>query len=339
MTSTPQVKRHHHQVSQFYLARFASPKTGQVWNYDKVASEAWPRSVEDTAVESHLYSFTMGDGQRNTELEDVIARTESRAAPLLQRVCGGEELSGSDREAFASFVALTFVRTNAFRRLYAELFGNIKMARDYIIASDDEIFETQMVRFQADCGPISEEQKRKLRADMLDPSQYTILVDREYTLRALKHHDQLAPLISSMKWTIMEAPEGDWRFIASDNPVVQWIPPEHRPPFGGRGGFRHQHTEVHFPLSPTLCWVGHWRQEMPWCCDTTTEWVKQTNRITAEAAERFLYSHVEREGLRKLAKKYVSSQLSIHMGGGPASNNRAEIKVVRSLSRSASTNK
>ena len=331
MTETVQIKKRHHQVPRFVLERFASPLTGKVWNYDKQAGRVWPASLEDTACERHLYSVTMDDGQHNTDIEDAISRIENVAAPLSEQILSGEELSGQGWNNFASFVAIMYVRTNAFRRLYAELHGNIKMMREYRVASDDSLFESQMERFQADRGKISDDQKQELRSTMLDPSNYIFLVDREYTIKALGYHDQLAPLLSSMEWTIMIAPKGDWRFITSDNPVVQWVPPQHHHPFRGTGGFRNRHAEVIFPLSPDQCWVGHWLKGAPRRLETTAEWVKQTNRITAGSAERFLYSHIHRLGILRLAKKYADSQPMIQMGG-PGPVKKAEIRVVRSLS-------
>jgi Protein of unknown function (DUF4238) len=64
MTGTSQTKKRHHQIPEFYLKRFAAPVTGQVWNYDKQKGQTWPASVDNTAVESHLYSVTGDDGQQ-----------------------------------------------------------------------------------------------------------------------------------------------------------------------------------------------------------------------------------------------------------------------------------
>ena len=192
------------------------------------------------------------------------------------------------------------------------------------------LFESTLERFQADCGKITDDQKQKLRSTMLDPSDYIFQVDREYTLKALGVHDQLAPLLSSMEWTIMEVPKGNWCFITSDNPVVHWVLPQYHHPFRGMGGLKNKHPELLFPLSPNLCWVGHWLKGAPSKLETTVEWVKQTNRITAGFAERFIYSQVENSRILRLAKKYAASQPVIQMGR-PGPDRRAEIRVVRSL--------
>jgi len=332
MAEEGQIKKRQHHVPRFVLRRFASPLTGNIWNYDKQTGRVWLASIEDTACERHLYSITMDDGQHNTDIEDLISKIENIAAPLYERIIAGEVLSGQERYNFSSFLAIMFVRTNAFRRLYAELHGNMKMVRDYIIASDDTLFESQMEQFQADRGEITEDQKQRLRSAMLDPSDYTFQIDREYTLKALTCHDQLAPLFTSMTWTVMEAPKGTQHFITSDNPLLQWVPPQFHHPFRGTGGFKNKHAEAIFSLSPNQCWVGHWLKGAPNRLETTVEWVKQTNRITAVSAERFLYSHVESSGILLLAKKYAASQSMVQMAG-PGPKKKAEIKVVRTLSQ------
>ncbi len=116
-----------------------------------------------------------------------------------------------------------------------------------------------------------------------------------------------------------------------DNPVVHWVPPHYHHPFRGTDGLKNKHAELLFPLSPNLCWVGHWLKGAPNKLETTVEGVKQRNRITAGFAERFLYSQVESSRILRLAKKHIASQPMIQMGR-PGPDRKAEIRVVRSLS-------
>ena len=117
-----------------------------------------------------------------------------------------------------------------------------------------------------------------------------------------------------MEWTIIEAPTGDWCFITSDNPVVHWVPPQISSSVQRHGRVEEEHAELLFPLSPNLCWVGHWLKGAPNKLETTVEGVKHRNRITAGFAERFLYSQVESSRILRLAKKHVASQPMIQMG-------------------------
>ena len=258
-----------------------------------------------------------------------MCKIEAAAAPLFEALVAGDRLADHQRYDFASFLALMFVRTNFFRRIFAETYGNVRMLQDYLIASDDSAFESQMERFQEARGKISEEAKQKLRARMLDPSDYVIQISRESTLKALESHGRLVPLFYSMEWSVLCAPDGAF-FITSDNPLLQWVPPEHHHSFYGTGGFRNRHAEAILSLSPTHSLVGHWQVGMPKLFATTTERVEFTNELIAGAAERFLYSHVESKSVSDLAKQHVSSQRTVTIHG-PGPEKKAEIKVVRSF--------
>ena len=258
-----------------------------------------------------------------------MSKIETAAAPLFNILIEGGSLSDSQRYDLANFFALAFVRTNSFRRMYAEFYSEYRMLRNYLVASNDSAFELQMERFQQARGKISEEAKQRLRAHMIDPSDYIIQVSHEYTLQALACHGRLVPLFYTMNWSILYAPEDSF-FITSDNPLLQWVPPQYHHSFYGSGGFRSRHAEAIMTLSPHYCWVGHWREDMPRRFVTVNERVEFTNELIAVSAERFLYSHTEDKSILALAKQYAKSQKTFHFEGqGPAK--KAEIKVVRSL--------
>ena len=311
------------------MENFISDKN-QVWNYEKQTGRVWSASAENTCCENYLYSLTADDGQRIHDIDDAITRIEDTAAPLFQPLVSGEELSDSQRYDFANFLALMFVRTNFFRRIYAELYANRRMLRDYLIASEDSVFESHMEGFQAARGKIPDEEKQKLRALMLDPSDHILQISQEFTLNALECHGKLVPLFYSMKWVILYAPRGVF-FVTSDNPLLQWVPPKHHHSLYGTGGFRNKYSEAILTLSPTHCLVGHWREDMPKVFEASTERVEFTNELIAASAERFLYSHVKSDSLLALAKQHADSQRVIHMGGGP--EKKAEIRVVRNKSK------
>lgn len=325
MTDRKQSNKSQHQVPRFYLDKFAS-SNGQVWNYEKQTGGVWSASSENTSCENYLYSITADDGRRIHDIDDAITRIEDTAAPLFKPLIEGDELPRHQRQEFASFLALMYVRTNLFRRLFAEVHGNKRMLRNYLIASDDSVFESQMEGFQAATGRISDEEKQKLRVLMLDPSEHVLQVSQEYTLKALECHDSLVPMFYSMKWTILYAPSGIC-FITSDNPLLQWVHPKYHNSLYGTGGFRNRQAEAILTLSPTHCFVGHWHENLPKLCETDAERVETTNELIAASAERFLYSHVKSESLLALAKRHADSQRVIHMGGGP--EKKAEITVVR----------
>lgn len=211
--------------------------------------------------------------------------------------------------------------------MFAELYANRRMLQDYLIASDDSAFESQMERFQAAKGEISDEEKQELRAIMLDPSDHVFQISQEYTLKALECHGKLVPLFYSMKWSILYPPKEAF-FVTSDNPLLQWVSPKHHHSLYGTGGFRNKYSEAILTLSPVHCLVGHWQENVPKVFEASNDRVEFTNELIAASAERFLYSHVQSESLLTLAKQHVDSQRIIHMCG-PGPEKKAEIAVVR----------
>jgi len=320
-------KKRHHHIPRFYLQRFASLRDrDEISTYDQQSGEAWSSTVENTAVEKHLYSVRMPDGKRNTELEDLLAKIEGVAAPLLDKLLRDYQLDGEDRARFASFVAMMYVRTNAYRRGFAELQGQGLQSIMYANAAHERAFHSSVKRYEKDVRLLTEEEKCQLRDDMLDPSRFILSIPREATLLALGTHDQLVPVIHEMTWTLLDCPKNR-SLITSDNPVVMWLPPQHHDP--GRGaGFLHPKIEVTIPLSPNVCWFGHWRKPARNALQVSTEQTKELNRLRAIFAERYLYGSRFDEGIRRLAVKYRGMRQRVQVSGfGP--KKRAKIQIHR----------
>ena len=130
-------KKGHHRISKFYLRGFTAPGPAgpeTVWTYDKKGGEPRPSLVENTAIETHLYSITDDSGERLTDAEDLISSIESNAAAPLRDLLTQGTLNGPDRAKFASFLAMTYVRTDAFRRIMAEGFISLFQTKNFVLA-------------------------------------------------------------------------------------------------------------------------------------------------------------------------------------------------------------
>jgi hypothetical protein len=135
-------------------------------------------------------------------------------------------------------------------------------------------------------------------------------VDREATLRVIGLHDDLVPLFFDMNWTLLSVPEGRF-LITSDNPMSQLVPASR----GLRGhGIRDVEVEMTMPLSPSVCWMGHWREDMPKAERVSVEGTKELNRLRAFFAERFLFADRYGAGIQRLARKYRDDKPRTHIG-------------------------
>lgn len=317
----------HHQISRFYLEGFAegTPRR-HVWAYDKHSGAVRHATAKETGFEKHLYSVTNDDGSRITAVEDWIAGVEDKAAPILAKIVRNDRITDQERADFASFLALMYVRTNSFRRQWAEAHGQMLQTHMYALAKHDGAWKTFIRMYETERGPLAPELRERLRQYMIDTSKYIIAYPKERTLRALQLHDTILEHIFDMKWTFIHAPTNHF-FITSDAPLTKVLPPEHARPFTG-AGFANRHIEVTCPLTANLCWFGHWRKEVEPYVVADEALSANLNGIRAVYAERYLYASCEDEGVKALAQEFRHSQeRMVVQGYGP--DQQAEVKVTR----------
>lgn len=306
-------KKKHHEIPRFYLKEFATPKDEILWVYDMKEGTVRASRVGDTAFQKHLYSVTLEDGSRLTEIEDLLSKIESDAAPVLRRFMAGEKIRGQDRAKLASFFSIMFVRTDAFRQQFAEAMVKMNQVTMNFTGRHDRAFKSFIEGYVAKNGPLSSTEQEKFREAMLsDQSKLAVTVDKDWTLLSLGAHDKIVEVIYDMEWSLIFAHDAQC-FITSDNPVVREVFSRNRHPFYG-GGFTDPNIEVSFPLSPKLCWLGHWNKEMPKIGPISKQATKETNSLRAMYARRFLYSNERDGGISRLAAKYSTISPGIHVG-------------------------
>jgi len=101
--------RGHHYVPQFYLRSFANAR-GQLLVERRDRSKSYFTTVKCAAKRHDFYKMET-DGGDSFAVEKALGKVEDLAAPVLKRMIAGSLPSNEDeREAFASFVALQFLR-------------------------------------------------------------------------------------------------------------------------------------------------------------------------------------------------------------------------------------
>jgi Protein of unknown function (DUF4238) len=253
-----------------------------------------------------------------------MSKIDNRAASLYDRLLGVARIIGQDRADLACFFALMFVRTDSFRRQYAKMSVNQTQLKLQATAAHDGAFANFVSRFKANRDSISAEEKTKMRDAMRKCNEFTVSVSKDWSVRALRLHDTLAPLLYDMQWTIMRANPPDY-FITSDNPLVKALPDRYRDPFSGEG-FANRRIEVTLPLSSDRCLLAHWHKGPPGTFDLRRQDVKAANRVRAIFAERFLFSHKCDAGVERLAAKYRTTRPSVQLGFGADEYSEVELR-------------
>lgn len=320
MTDNSQTKKRHHQIPQFYLRHFASPGTDQIWNYDKRDGRVFRTSILNTACETHLYSVPNEDGSRNTEIENLLSDIEGKAAAQYPGLLTGTIPTGQQKADLASFLASMCVRTNSYRRAYAETHGHAFQEYMYKTAHDEKAFNEMVERQNISRGsPLSTVEKEAYRQSMLDPSGLVIEIDRTWTLKAIGLHDGLMKAFRNMNWALLRAPK-DWVFITSDAPVIMANCPDPKQ-------IRFSKTvQVSFPLSSEVCLLVNWPGNARTHLEAFPHYLRKLNSLQAAHAERFLFAPIESSMLKKLAAKYQHERHRVGpTAAGPS--RRAEIVV------------
>ena len=292
----------HHTVQRFHLAQFVgyAPK-GHVWIYDNRTGV--PRSAipENVSVENNFYSFERKDGTWDNVLDDWITNVEGKATPVYTKLLEGKIPPYSqDKYDFAQYLALTYVRTRAARRMSAETIGQMMQVRHYAHAGNPKVFEASVARYEKDTGKVlTPEAKAGLKQTLLDPSRFTLVLPKELSFSAFHVLDDLTDIFVRTHWSLVDA--GSGFYITSDNPLLRIVPGQ---PPRRDWGFRHKTMEVTFPLSPRRMLVL--THEKPpaerWIASKGS--VSEQNEGRALRCEFELYCHLEHKLISKLSAHF-----------------------------------
>jgi hypothetical protein len=327
---SPSPKRQHFNPILHLKHFVGSAPKGQVWTYDAQTGSVRPATPANTAVQSHFYSVERDDGSMDTTIEEFLSEVESRAAPIYEGLLQGQipTRESQARVQFANFLALMHVRTPAMRRMAGEVIGRDLQIRAYASSRDQRAFDAMVERAEKNgfVQPLNQDQRKRLRQDLADPSGYAMQVPKERTLSILGAADKLTPLLANMTWSVVAPMTGF--FITTDNPLIRDVDPKTRHPIYGDHGFANKTAEVIFSLSPARLLFMSWNTKAQAFGVFEREHVDGINQALAAHSDRFLYSPTREKRLQDLAAKFKDSRPTVRtLGFGPTKF--ATIEVTR----------
>lgn len=283
------MKTRHHYIPQFYLRGFADPKLpNHIWRYSKDSSEPISISIKDACVQSHYYSFTMPDGDRNSEMaENIFQSIEDDAAIIIRKIESRKELSADERAYFSHFIAFQLTRVPAFRNWILESKANLMKRVMQVSASYKESFEA-MVKNVSDKEGI-EIIPENFREFCLD-GNYDIEYPEETSLQfVFQLALDVAKIIYDMNWGFIHSPSGAY-FLTSDNPVFLADPSRNSDfPFGI--GLIDRNVEFTLPLTKEICFIGSWQNNVIGHCNFPHRgFIWEINRRTIISATKYIFS-------------------------------------------------
>lgn len=209
--------KRHHYLAQFYLKRFC--RDGKLWLYDRDKDEYRRQTPKNTALEKHLYSLDKEDGQKDDELEKILARAEGLAKPVLDKIDKRDKIAPYDKESLSWFLGMQYFRTPSSFNQHDEMV-------EYFMKRVMKNAFSSVANAEYKMKDIEEKTGQKLDTtpeEMVEFAQsddYKIHSPKEYKFENLMECCQiLKNYYTVTSWKILVAPEKE-SFITSDCPVT-----------------------------------------------------------------------------------------------------------------------
>lgn len=229
-----------HYVPKFLLKNFGLGKKDHVWVYDKQTGRSFQTNAKNVASENRFYDFEF-DG-KTYSLESGLSGIESNAKPVIEKILHEDSVSVLDargRAMLASFLAVQFIRTKAFRMQWAEL---------------PRILRRKVESMGGTVAPGSQAE-----ALIQEPTENQIKIDT--TRMILDAPKTYGPHFLDKAWFLAKT-TNNHPFIISDNPVSLQNHNDMGP--YGNLGLAVRGIEIYLPLSST-------RALAMWCPSLATQ--------------------------------------------------------------------
>ena len=225
-TDKQKITEDQHFVSRFYLKTFASDK-GFVQVLD-IGNRRMgkPRPFASICYEKFFYGLETGKQDQVSQMvEKLFGDLENMIAknlPAILQAARGNQLSNEHLDILAYLLSMLWMRTPSFRnqmnRMSETLYRQI-----FSFVANSPAFEKSVKKIEQEQGKkLTREEKQKIR-ESIEQSQYKLQFNNSLHLTMFQDIPGFHNLFFHKKWNILKAP-GEFQFITSDNPVVEWMP-------------------------------------------------------------------------------------------------------------------
>jgi hypothetical protein len=278
--------RRHHTVSAFLLDRFARDTTEgrRVCMLEKATGRPRQLSPRNATVRKHFYSLDVDDGRRDPAVEDVLAKIEAIAAPLVRRLEAGEFPVRSERLELALFLAVCWLRTPVWRDQMASI---MEQATEAMVAEsyrlDPAAAQRAFAESDMELTPEEiEEFRREFVAD-LESGRLGVEMPKNAMIgNFLEGANGASWAMFLLDWTLVRVEPPD-EFIVGDTPVSLYDPAPMFPG-GGAGLLSSPDAQVFIPIGPHLGLLLQSNRDVwAWARENLEALREMTNEARAEA--------------------------------------------------------
>lgn len=272
----------HHHLPQSYQAGFC--QDGRLWVFDRATCRFRRDRPKNVGAITHDYTIDR-DGVKDTRVEELFARIDGDAVPIIAKLRQRQSLKADERQTFAWYVAAFAARIPRFRRWVNEN----ETARRKLFDREHLKSPAQLQEL-IDRSDLSDadrsEANAELMYEMLKTEQYSVSLNHNYQVRLVVETTiEMQPRIYDLHWVVAHAGAAA-QFVTSDNPVVE----------AQSGSFltfpvASDTALLLLPTSDDMVRIAH--KDMP------DDMVHLTNVETARASERVVLAR-DREYLKRV---------------------------------------
>ena len=289
-----EIAKRNHYLPRFYLKNFVFDADGIFWVYYKGTEHPKPQTPINTGIEKNLYTVKQPDGTFDDSIEkSVLSPMEAIVNSKIKRL---SEYNGrlkeediSDLSLFLSFMATRVPRNIEAAREMGAAYAQYELME--LLKNPDEL-ENVLGQLKRN-GEIEENVTVEYMQKTLDrfDERFKISFDKKWaTGWSLLSVNKVYEELINMNWCLCRAPSKHY-FITSDCPVVCFVLDDKGSAMFG-AGYALRNAEVSFPISPAKCLYLDRRHTEKYRA-ISKNFIKEINKRTAWAAERFLISHIK----------------------------------------------
>lgn len=296
-----------HYIPEFYLKGFTD-KRKVLWVCErfKPIRESKPK---EEANRPDYYSHSE-NGERDETFEDVLAKVESQAAPIVRKMANPQySLTLENASHLILFIGFTFARVPAWRELLDKVAAKIAKDSQLELARDKDKYYESLKIFEKATGTVLKMGYEELRQFTLKGEFEIEQKSAGFNLHAM--FNSAISIVNQLKmygYESLYAPKGKF-FVSSDSPVFTVHPDGDGTATVGMG-FGWPDTEVFFPLNKRTCFRMV-RGIQAQAKVLKPERVDQINNLTMATATRYLYSC---EGYRRIGRLFDERGCKIRFG-------------------------
>jgi hypothetical protein len=311
-----------HYLPRMYLKGFASE--GGVAVFDRHTGELRRQTVENTAVETHIYTFEDAQGRRRYEIEEMLSRVESGLSGAVPRLEEAKGYTAEDIDYLLSFIAFAELRTPGALEDAKRVQAGFADTIGHVVTESVERTMGTLAAMYRDKGEHRSREELKNTAERLVQfvrgGQYRIEVaDPTALAQSLRLWKTVADSLRRKDLRIIKPTDPQSRFITCDSPVVlDSLSDEDTIGFGSDDAI------VLFPLTSRCLIALTGNKARVGTGSARPEQVERVNEMLARSADRYVIGGDEallkglaerlRLGKTKRSAKYVTGRLMTEDG-------------------------